>query len=277
MDFMSIYKALQEMYGLELLKNVKFSGNSAGALFAACCAMGVGWKQAEKVYLEMADDGIKQGVFQQMSIYHNHAMDTVINNDMNAYKQLNNKLFVGLATWFDEYRLISSWDNNQELRDTLHASMHIPYYCTHIAKIRCNDGVYRRAIDGGAGKQFHRFGQDTLVITAMSTKGDIISDPSLTFMGDCYQPDLKKYDKMRDNGYKAMMEWDGKYKWIEYDNYTKSKYRLRKKNRKLNVRNMIVFIFWCLRILEDIKIKRIMLVILVIILYRKYGKFVGIC
>ena len=79
---------------------------------------------------------------------------------------------------------------------------------------------------------------------------------------------------MRDNGYKAMMEWNGKYKWIEYDDYTKSKYKLRRENRKLSTRNAIVSIFWFLRMLEDIKIKRILLVFPIIIIYRRYGKLI---
>ena len=125
---------------------MKFSGNVSGALFAAVLASGVGWQLAEKVYWEMANDAVQKGVIQKMSIYHEYAIEIVLGYEVNIYQKLNGKLFVGISTWFDECQLISSWDNNEELRDTLHASMHIPYYCTHIAKVKCNDGIFRRAI-----------------------------------------------------------------------------------------------------------------------------------
>ena len=273
--YIGVYKALEEMYGLELLKKVKFAGNSAGGLFAACCAAQVGWQRAEKIYLSLAGNAIKKGVFQKMSIYHEGSMDNIFSDDKAIYERVNGKLFIGISTWFDDYHIISSWQNNKELRDCLHASMHIPYYCTHTAKVRCVDGRLRRAIDGGCGKSFHRFGRDTLVVTVLNKQGDIISDPTLTMMGDCYEPDVAKYFKMRDNGYKAMKKWDGNYKWVEYDKYTQSKYTLREKRRMINIRNIVVFVLWCLRIAEEIKVKRILMFIVLAILYRKYRKLIS--
>ena len=156
-----------------------------------------------------------------------------------------------------------------------HASMHIPYYCTDIHKIRGMDGKYRRAIDGGCAKQCHRFSEDTLVVTAMNGHGDIVSDPILTFFNDCYEPNMNKYYKMRDNGYKMMMKWDGKYKWSEYDKWTKSKYRLRGKGTKvMKWRDFAVFIMWCFRIMEEVKLRRILMIVLMIFMYKKYGKLV---
>ena len=48
--YVGVYKALEEIYGLELLKKVKFSGNASCASSAAFLASGVGWQPAEKIY-----------------------------------------------------------------------------------------------------------------------------------------------------------------------------------------------------------------------------------
>eukprot|EP01084_Bolivina_argentea_P121051 214584_1 len=270
--YIGAYKALQEKYGLETLSKCKYSGNSAGALIALLGAVGLDWKVAEKVYLTCLNQAVEHGVFQKMSIYHDIAMDEVLKKSDEMYKELNNKLFVGVTHFIDSYELISKWNNNKELRDCLHASMHIPYYCTHINKIGTKKGN-KICIDGSFSTMFHRFDKTTLVMTAMSHKGDISSDPELTFFKDCYSPDLENYYKMRDNGYHAMNKWNGRYKWNEYSIYTKSKYRLKKKRLiNINMKKIIVFCFWIARMLEEIKIKRILCFVICIFLYKKVFK-----
>ena len=147
------------MYGLNALQNVRFAGNSAGALIALCFASGHGWKFADELYLKLAESAIENGVFQKMSGYHDQAINSIFLEDPEFYKKVENKLFIGVTYYFDQYKLISKWQRNDQLRDCIHASMHIPYYCTHINKINNN----HRAIDGGFGKQYHRFKGDTLV------------------------------------------------------------------------------------------------------------------
>ena len=272
--YVGVYRALQELYGLNALQNVKFGGNSTGAMIALSCALGIGWEESEKILLSLITDGVENGVLQKLSIYEDRAMDTVFINDRDLYKKVNDRLFIGVTTWFDKYELISKWNNNKELRDCLHCSMHIPYYCTYLEKIRCNDGEYRRGIDGGCGKQFHIFGKDTLVVITIKDHlfndqdGDIMSDTPWDFK-DCMKPDLERYYKMRDNGYKMMMNWNGKYKCNENNDDQ------RIKNNKTKVmRNIAVMICWMLRILEEIKIKRIVMLVLTILLYKRYRNWI---
>ena len=114
--YVGVYRALQERYGLDELQKIKWSGNSAGGLVALCGAAGLDWKKAEQVYLSMAKDGINNGVFQKMSIYHDNCMDVVFNDNPQLYKQLNGQLFIGVTYWWQKYELISEWKSNQELR-----------------------------------------------------------------------------------------------------------------------------------------------------------------
>ena len=270
-----VYKALQEMYGLEALTQVTFAGNSTGAMIALSAASAMGWQAAEKMLVSLIKDGVENGPFQKSSMYHDKAMDAVLLKDPDLYRALNNRLFIGVTTWFNDYQLISKWNNNDELRECMHASMHIPYYTTHLSEIKCNDGKYRRAIEGAFSKQFVRFDEDTLVITAVvedvfnPERGDICSEPVLSFL-DCLGPDLATYSKIRDNGYQMMMEWDGKYKVSQKSK--SSVFEMMKVRFMREIKRLIVFCCWCLRMLEEIRVKRMLIFILLVMLYR-YRKY----
>ena len=257
--YIGVYRALQQKYGLDSLSKCKFAGNSAGALIALCAAAGLDWTIMEKVYLKCLHDAVDNGVFQKMSIYHNDALDAVLNDDEEIYKKLNKKLFVGITCFVNEYELISEWRNNHELRACVHASMHIPYYCSHIERVSVH-GSWRRAIDGGFGSEVYRFNASSLVVAALSDKGDITPNPKLKRFKDCYSPNLEKYHKMHENGYQRMMEWDGRYKWDEYRECIRNKHRLKAKEKS------IFFMLWFLRILQEVQIKRIMFVVLPMLL-----------
>eukprot|EP01084_Bolivina_argentea_P058025 105954_1 len=261
--YIGVYKALQEKYGLNVLSKWKFAGNSAGAFIATFAVLGFDWTNVESLYLDCLNQASEHGVFGKASIYHNLIMDKIFKAD--AVTKLNNKLFIGVTHFIDEYELISQWTNNDEVRDCIHASMHIPYYCTHINKIQTKKG-YSRCIDGSLGKEFHRFNKTTLVVTATDNSGDISSEPPLMFLKDCYEPNLEKYYKMRDNGYYVMNKWNGKYKCDEYNNYTKRKYV------EINMKKIVAFCLWVARILEEIQIKRIVFIAVCILFCKKYGK-----
>jgi len=279
-----VYKALQEMYGLEALKKVKFAGNSSGAMMALGGAAGMNWQEIEKLFIAQILDGVNNGVVQKLSLYHDKCMDQVFDKDPNLYQKMSGKLVIGVTTWFNDYQLVSKWNSNDEIRNVLHASMHIPYYATKINKISLNneDGVNNghkekptiRAVDGGISKQFVRFNGTTLVVTAIvedifnPEKGDICSDPVLTFM-DVMLPDLDKYYKMRENGYKMMMKWDGTYK---NKNITKSignPLIMMRRGSTMFLRKGNILYCWFLRMLEEIKLKRIVLFIFFIMIARE--------
>eukprot|EP00484_Ammonia_sp_Unknown_P025730 CAMPEP_0197035330 /NCGR_PEP_ID=MMETSP1384-20130603/13167_1 /TAXON_ID=29189 /ORGANISM="Ammonia sp." /LENGTH=303 /DNA_ID=CAMNT_0042465379 /DNA_START=21 /DNA_END=929 /DNA_ORIENTATION=+ len=267
--YIGVYKALQESYGVEGLSTVGFAGNSAGALIATACAKGMHWKEIEDIYLKMTDEAIRNGVFQKMSIYHNKSIDVIL-SDSESYKLLNNRLFVGVTQWFDEYKLISSWNSNREVRDCLHASMHVPFYCTHIQPVCIkqadSDTVTRcRAIDGCLSREPHRFNETTLCVAAIGACNDITPRPALHLL-DFYRPNFDRYYKMRENGYMATMKWirhNGTYKNDKYENSLQQ--------RKGIWWKCLVFLAWTLRILEEVKMKRIVYCVLLLFLLKKLG------
>ena len=258
--YIGAYRALQENYGLDTLSRCKFAGNSAGVLVALCAAAGLDWTVAERVYLKCLTEAVNAGVFQKMSVYHDHALDEVFGGDEEAYKKLNRRLFVGITCFVDEYEIISEWDSNEQLRACIHASMHIPYYCTHIEPVHVK-GAVRRAVDGGFGSEIHRFNSTTLVVVALSELGDVAPEPKLDRFKDCYGPNLTKYQEMKDSGYVQMQGWDGTYKSKVYQ-----KYAQRKRSGKEKI---MVYVLWFLRMLEEVQLKRLVVLVILVVVYRR--------
>ena len=255
-----VYRALQEKYGLENLSKIKFAGNSAGALIALGCANGVTWKELEEIYLESMNNAKTNGVFGKMSIYHDNVINKVL-TQQESYKKLNDKLIVGITTFLTKYTLISRWNNNDELRNCLHASMHVPYYCTFIEKYN-----NKRAIDGGIIEDFYRFNESTLVISLLDKRGDIYPKPLLGIFKDCYSPDLNNYYRLRDNGTKMMNQWDGKFKSKESELDIKNQWKCK---LTVTIRTIAAMMMWIARIMEEIPLKRVVCLVAVIILYKK--------
>ena len=266
-----VYKALQEMYGLDALKDVVFGGNSGGASLACCMASGIGWEKAEQLYLSMLKNVLKD-IFPRFSLYQNNSISAVFDNDPNFYKKVNNKLNIGVTYFVDEYELISKWESNEELRNTLHASMHIPFYCSVTEKIKSNDGIYRRAIDGGCGKHFHRFNENTLVIGILSSCSDIKPNKlKLEIFGNLAIPDLKTFYLLKQHGYDTMINWDGKYKWKQYNQMRKVKYGRKLKGRAYGKwKKPLIILWWILRLSEEIKIGKLISIFVIIFQIRRW-------
>ena len=126
----------------------------------------------------------KYGVWGKVTGYHIQMLNKIIKNK-DDYKKVNKRLYIGVTYFIDKYELISEWNNNQELKDTLHASFHIPFYCSYINKI--NDRI---AIDGAFSKTYHRFTEPTLVINPCADIGEITCNPPLS-LNDCYNQEMK--------------------------------------------------------------------------------------
>ena len=226
-----VYKSLVEKWGYEKLSKVRIGGNSAGAIIAIAVALGITWEELENIYKEMAMQAIRYGVWGKVTEYHIQMLNKIIKNK-DDYKKLNNRLYIGVTYFIDKYELISEWNNNQELIDTLHASFHIPFYCSYIKKIN-----NRMAIDGAFGKTYQKFSEPTLVINQCTDIGDITCKPPLS-LKDCYKPGNETtYKYIFYKGYMAMNNWDNIYKT----------YPIIKKYK------LFILLMWLLRYMESLK------------------------
>lgn len=230
--FIGVYKGLVERWGIDHVRSMKFGGNSSGAMIAFASALGVQTSQMEKLYTGLASKAVDHGVFGKMSGYHSEAIaDLMPNGD--EYLRLNGRLFLGVTMWFKEHAVVSHWNSNQELVDTLHASFHVPFYCTHTTPLSSGIGI-----DGMIAKSFYRIDSNTLIVDARSQDGDIVCSPSLTFK-ECVYPLLNtKYIQVRDKGARAIFSWNGEYN---------------QSIEPCSCGSTITLLLWALRYMEDLK------------------------
>lgn len=233
--YLGAYKAMVEKWGYKKLKKCKFGGVSAGGIIALGITLGIKWEKMEKIYLDMAKIAIKKGVMGKMSSYHQIALQKLLAHK-NDYQKVNGRLFIGLNNFYKKFYIKSKWNSNQDLIDCMHASFHIPYYCTYKKKID-----NKIAIDGALGRPYFKIDNETLIISCRYEKNQahITSQPKLKF-SDLIKPDLLKFEQMKNNGYVQTMEWDGKYKPLLED------------KKGYHIQTMI---YWLLRYSEEIIFK----------------------
>ena len=239
-----VYKGLTEKYSYEYLNTCKFGGNSSGATVALGAALGLKWEEMYETYLEIVDLALQNGIITKMSNYHRYILNKHI-IDSNTYKKLNNRLFIGVTFFSNNYKIYSNWNNNQELIDTLQSSFHIPGYCNYLCKV--NNKI---AIDGGFGDEYYKIHPDTVVINPCTKNGDIYCNPSISTTFSLY-PSIHKINLYFNKGY-----MDGK-KYI----FKKKKYS------KELLPWYLIYIFWVIRYLQEIKFKYILFFILLCIIF----------
>lgn len=62
---------------------------------------------------------------------HSAALDLLIGTS--THEEVSGSLFIGV-TFQTGYEVISSWNSRESLINTMHASMHIPFYCSAVAR-----------------------------------------------------------------------------------------------------------------------------------------------
>ena len=177
------YRGMVERWGLEQLAKCRWGGNSAGSIMAVAGAVGASWQELEDTYLELARQAQRSGVVGKMSGYHTAALDRLIG--ASTHIDVAGRLFVGV-TLAAGHKVFSSWGSRDELLNTLHASMHIPFYCTHLAPCPGGD----MGVDGGLSSTYHKIdGDATLVIDPIgaSTLAVFRLEPVFPILGRRYE------------------------------------------------------------------------------------------
>ena len=234
--YIGVYKGMVERWGYKELQEKKYYGVSAGSIMALYILLGLTWEQLDNEFIRISHSTKKNGIFLKASYYHNKSLEKFVYKD--AYKQMSGKLLIGVTNFYGEFILVSRWKSNKDLIDTIHASMHIPYYCgNYINRLnsrRCVDGAYSL-------KNYIFLEENTLKIGVWDTNiYDIKLVPSLTYKYSS-KPNLDYYRKIKKKGYKNILNWSGEY--IENNVYKSKKNYL-----KLSV-------IWLFRLSEDIVYK----------------------
>lgn len=128
--YIGVYQGLLEKY--ENLNDINFYSVSAGSLLALCMILRMSPDEITKIYLDLANQANKEGVFLKMTKYHNLALDKILKNDED-YKKVNGKLNIGISIYPDQHLIVNNWNSNEELRHDLHCTFSLPYYTTYNA------------------------------------------------------------------------------------------------------------------------------------------------
>ena len=144
--YAGVYSGLWQRCGQRAgLAGTRWGGVSSGALLALGGALGKTPADLFKLYDDLANIAAQYGVMGKMSIYHEFVMLPWLPDGGDEWRRLNGRLFVGVTRPLDRFELVSEWSSNRELRDTLHGSMHIPLYMSHLADVKgawCLDGGF---------------------------------------------------------------------------------------------------------------------------------------
>lgn len=256
-----VYKKICEIFSREELDNMKWGGTSSGGLVALCIALSKTPDECLQLFNEFSDKAKKNGVFGKMSIYHRKILSMLCPDGGDEYKSLNGRLFIGITRFLCKFELISEWKSNKDLRDTLHASMHIPFYMTHIEKVK---GKF--AMDGGFSGNIANIDENTITISPTMNLADIRPKKLLTSI-ECYRPS----SNYRINELKSIGENNTKF---FFSNIWKKKLRNKENLRKKIMRYFLVSSFWGLRLLEEFGFKKFMFFLILLFLsYKKRNYF----
>lgn len=197
-----VVKALEEKYGKDLYKKFVFSGDSIGAYVALLCTLGYTSDIGKKIYIELANNANKDGIFNfcNNSNYHTKMFNDII-IDENTFKILEDRKFkIGVSRLYNNHKIYDKWDNNDHLIKTLHASLHIPFYCKYQHYLDNNI-----SFDGGIFLN-NELLDDCFLIVGRGDYYDISMNPSLFEI--LYPPDIKSIDSWVLKGYNKAISFD---------------------------------------------------------------------
>jgi hypothetical protein len=192
--YVGVYKALVDVYGYDKLKDMKVAGTSSGVLVALAIALGYKWQDLDKIYKLIAKYSNEYGNYGITSLYLDIFLDIMLKSD-DDYKKVNGKLFVGVTKFFKQSHVISHWNNNDELKDTVRESANIPFYIWRNVKTLTIDGC----LSGG----FVKLSNNTLFISADKGEGHIYPSNNISFslLDSAFTIQEPKYSQSVIDGY----------------------------------------------------------------------------
>ena len=135
--YCGVIRALQERFGPDVGRQIEVHGDSAGALLGFGFALGLPWQEMDAIYARLSAQCREEGLLGKLSIYHDDAIDTILNyareagvgqstisqkgqrrqsTDEEVLATLQGRLFMGL-TFFPARRVVySRWSDLTDLR-----------------------------------------------------------------------------------------------------------------------------------------------------------------
>ena len=125
--FVGVMEHLQCRFSASERETWSFSGISGGALFAACCAVGVGNSMIRDLYQLLASHVSERGVLHsRASEILDLVLDTVYGQFPDAHTRASGRLGIYFVEFPCRLRCVTEFKNATDLRNALHAAICIP-------------------------------------------------------------------------------------------------------------------------------------------------------
>ena len=184
-----------------LCENLRISGDSAGAAISSGWALGMHWKELRALYSRLATRARNEGVWcGRMTVFHDDMLDTILGYDHEPCRTLRKRGFaMGVTRFFGRYEVRSEWNDLDHLRQTFHASFHVPLYCAYQPVL---DGA--QALDGGFSNDGPIVGNYDIT----AGRGNMYHIFMDTTLEEClYPPSEEEIDGKIMEGYRATMAY----------------------------------------------------------------------
>jgi len=201
--YAGVYKGLIDLYGYDRVQQLKIGGTSSGSLMALGIVMGCRWEYLCDLYKKIVKYSDHYGIYGVASIYVEIFLDKLIKNE-DDYKKANGRLFIGITKFFNNKVIISSWKNNDELKNTIRESTYIPYYVSRKMNTITIDG----RLSGGPVK----ISDNTIFISGNSDENCHIGTSMKFSMGEgLFTLKEPMLTKVFDDGYNATTNYFNKF------------------------------------------------------------------
>ena len=228
-----VYKGMLEKWG-DIIYEKKIGGNSAGAIIALGVVLKKSVDEISEAYELSVNYSKKNGIFSNSSCH-----SLLINkwlDDKDIYKKLNKKLHIGITYFFSKFTIINEFNSNQDVIDALHASMHIPYYCSYIKRV--NGKI---AIDGGFSKNISKLDEDTFTISLFRKNASLYPSKQFKWQEIILPIKKNKCKEIIDIGYNDI---------LNCNNLTNNKQTNYKNPENSNIIKFVIALAWTMRISE---------------------------
>ena len=228
------------------LKNSQWAGISAGSVIALGASLGKSADTIQKAYEELRRFGKAYGSFGKMSIYHEMLLTAWLPDNGEEYLSLYDKLHVGILRPINDFVWISQWSSNTDVKNSIHASMHIPFMTTHTDLFR-----ERLTLDPGFLKNTCLLDKNTLTISPV-TRAHIYGGEKFSFFEIFSPPTYERSLEMFEAGQQDTLSyWSPSRASAQCQNDTGG-VRLLLSLAKAVFRFFFPFIGWTLRCAEHL-------------------------
>lgn len=206
--YIGVHRAMRERWGRDYHKHMYITGDSSGSVMATCVALGFSDEDISRVYLKMSRTALQRGpAFNRAEAARVGMVEEVFERVPDAYALVRDRLSIGVTVYPFTHEWKTGWRNNEELLDTILASMHIPLYNPNTRPYFLGNDL----IDGAYSMHGDALPHgDRTLFVGFSPYSDVTS--TLTLDQQLLPHVGEDFTRLVSDGYRSFSAWDGQLK-----------------------------------------------------------------